>query len=898
MTSRIVDVVHYSPRVARLRLEAKSSSISIVQVYAPTADADEEDHATFYEDIQNALHGDRSLFKVVQGDFNSTIGCRTSPSETFVGPHSNDTRNSCGDRLASFIESEHLYHANSFFRKNLNDRWTHASPNDSSRREIDFVLTNRLNSIWNIEHLHHLHTGSDHRAIRATLVIDNAFVRKSKIARQLGPSLQLNRATLALDPRIATLLPSSMVDISEEYDDFVTHLKAITSAHRQPSPSHSNDRISQATKLLLAQRSILRDTPNRDPVAFASLSKECRRRIKDDHNQYRTSRLLLAAELRKSLKTTSRRLAEHQLLIPSIKNPDGVRITSHRGIEEEFVKFYSNLYSSSWQGPNFALQQPQDAEAVPFVLPSEVRSAIESSASGKASGPDKISIDEIKSMGHEPHTALAERFSVYLAAGSIPTAWKTSSMSLIFKKGDKEDIGNYRPITSLPVMYKIFSKIILARVRKTLDSEQPLEQTGFRPGFSTMDNIQTVTRVIEACREHKIDLVLTFVDYKKAFDSVEVVPILRALENQGVHHQYLKILGECLSGTSTTIRLYDRKLTIPINRGARQGDPISPTIFSAVLEHALRNLNWQKHDLDTNPLRQLRGIRINGRQLHHLRFADDIVIFSKSLAEASSSLNELDTVGRAVGLEINLKKTQYMSNFVPSNAELRVGQSNIERVDRYTFLGRSINMSNDLTHELSRRRSAGWAALYNIMPVISTSSDSNLKRSLFNTHVLPAITYGSATWALTAASENHLRVTQAALERKMVGIPLRVQRDRHLHNSDIRAMTGVNDIIVQANSNKHRWAGHLMRRQDDRWSTSTATWYPRDVRRPVGRPPMRWSDSLAHRNNSFKLFLNRHSGTVRAGLLHWSSLAQDRLKWKANWVPQKSNRSLRHGTTK
>ena len=207
-------------------------------------------------------------------------------------------------------------------------------------------------------------------------------------------------------------------------------------------------------------------------------------------------------------------------------------------------------------------------------------------------------------------------------------------------------------------------------------------------------------------------------------------------------------------------------------------------------------------------------------------------------------------------------------------------------------------MQNELSHELHRRRNAGWAAMNNIMPVISSTKDTHLKSSLFNTHVLPAIAYASETWTLTAASERHLRVTQAALERKLVGITLRVQRDRGLHNSDIRNMSGVKDIITHADHAKHRWAGHVMRRTDNRWSRATMEWYPRNFKRPAGRPPIRWSDSLAYRNNTYKLTLNRISRTVTNRFIHWTTNTQDREAWKKNWVPQKSNRPLKNGTTK
>ncbi|KAE9414893.1 hypothetical protein Angca_008508, partial [Angiostrongylus cantonensis] len=104
---------------------------------------------------------------------------------------------------------------------------------------------------------------------------------------------------------------------------------------------------------------------------------------------------------------------------------------------------------------------------------------------------------------------------------------------------DLHDIGNYRPIILLSVFYKLFTRVILNRINRTLDEEQPSEQTGFRKGFSTVDHIHTLTRLIEVSREYKRLLCLTFIDLEKAFDSIEIEAVMEALGSQGVPSQYI-----------------------------------------------------------------------------------------------------------------------------------------------------------------------------------------------------------------------------------------------------------------------------------------------------------------------------------------------------------------------
>ncbi|KAK6765077.1 hypothetical protein RB195_025130 [Necator americanus] len=181
-------------------------------------------------------------------------------------------------------------------------------------------------------------------------------------------------------------------------------------------------------------------------------------------------------------------------------------------------RFCSNLFRSST-----CVSSPiiPSGEAPPRILPSEVRVAIKSMKSGTGIGSDFISSDFLRAGGHPLHVILAAHMTSYLQKNIIPDQWKTSRTVLIHKKGDREDLRDYRPICLLSVLYKVFTKIILTRVSRTLDKAQPQEQAGFRQGFSCLDHIQTVSRVIEVPREYLLPLVLTVVDYEKAFDSVE-----------------------------------------------------------------------------------------------------------------------------------------------------------------------------------------------------------------------------------------------------------------------------------------------------------------------------------------------------------------------------------------
>ncbi|KAE9414292.1 hypothetical protein Angca_002828, partial [Angiostrongylus cantonensis] len=104
-------------------------------------------------------------------------------------------------------------------------------------------------------------------------------------------------------------------------------------------------------------------------------------------------------------------------------------------------------------------------------------------------------------------------------------------------------------------------------------------KAGFRKGFSTMDHIHTITRLIEASREYKRPLCLTFIDLEKAFDSIEIEAVMEALGSQGVPTQYIKILRELYNNFTTKISPFYNDINVYVKRGVRQGDTISPKLF-------------------------------------------------------------------------------------------------------------------------------------------------------------------------------------------------------------------------------------------------------------------------------------------------------------------------------
>src|SRR6201996_1842282 len=140
------------------------------------------------------------------------------------------------------------------------------------------------------------------------------------------------------------------------------------------------------------------------------------------------------------------------------------------------------------------------------------------------------------------------------------------------------------------------------------------------------------------------------------------------------------------------MKLHENTEKFKVGRGVRQGDTISPKLFTSSLETVFKKLDWSKM-----------GININGKYLSHLRFADDIVLMSVDLDEAQVMSQQLNEEASKVGLKMSLSKTKIMTN-IDDDRDIKIGDTIIERVDCYVYLGHKLKLGLDnQTAEIKRR---------------------------------------------------------------------------------------------------------------------------------------------------------------------------------------------------
>eukprot|EP00973_Karenia_brevis_P000238 33040-Karenia_brevis.AAC.1 len=334
-------------------------------------------------------------------------------------------------------------------------------------------------------------------------------------------------------------------------------------------------------------------------------------------------------------------------------------------------------------------------------------------AKNKASDRTGLVVEMLQKGSVELRNLIAEVFTDILRGKSgAPAAWKKSFVSVLYKKGDPKIPDNYRPITLLPILYKLFVRVVHSRIKRKLDEAQVVDQAGFRSGYACDDHLQAVVLLIEKSFEFNVPVWICAIDFCKAFDSVEHMAIWKALVAQGVDRRYVHLLAGLYDGQVGYISTDVLSRPFQIGRGTKQGDPMSPALFNAVLEEVMRPIQnrWRQRGW---------GIALGTEKrdlLTNLRFADDILLLATSRQQIQSMLTDLITAAQHVGLVIHSGKTKIMTNdSTCQHRSLKAENASVAILtgsDALDYLGRRLSMDELHDTELEARLEKAWRKFF------------------------------------------------------------------------------------------------------------------------------------------------------------------------------------------
>ncbi|GFR61508.1 endonuclease-reverse transcriptase [Elysia marginata] len=213
--------------------------------------------------------------------------------------------------------------------------------------------------------------------------------------------------------------------------------------------------------------------------------------------------------------------------------------------------------------PLASLEEEEDVETH-WSRVKEIVDAIKQLNQGKAAGPDLIPPEALKADVNTTSTFLCPLFAKVWTSGKYPIDWKEGHLVKIPKKGDPSRYENYRGITLLSIPGKVFNRVLLNRIKAATDPKLRDEQAGFRSNRSTTDQIATLTIIVEQSLEWNSPLIVNFLDYEKAFDSIDRELLWKIMRNYGIPEKIVSLVRKMYDGTCCRI-VHDGQLTDRFN---------------------------------------------------------------------------------------------------------------------------------------------------------------------------------------------------------------------------------------------------------------------------------------------------------------------------------------------
>jgi hypothetical protein len=397
----------------------------------------------------------------------------------------------------------------------------------------------------------------------------------------------------------------------------------------------------------------------------------------------------------------------------------------------------------------------------------EIKKAVKILKNGKAPGGDGIINEYMKSSVDLMLPTYHKLFNTILDSGTIPTTWLVGQIIPIYKnKGDPTSPDNYRGITLLSCLGKLFTSIINNRLNAFCESNTILSenQAGFRKSYSTVDHAFVVKSILDIFMFHKKKLYCAYIDYQKAFDSIWRAGLWSKLLNYGIKGKVYRVVNSLYQNVKSCICLNGtRSEYFESVIGVRQGENLSPLLFalyindmeSYLLERGATTLKIGEDDAFFN----------NMVKLLLLLYADDTVILADTAHGLQVALDALNQYCDKWKLKVNIQKSKVMvfCKRKPHNPpwEFYFNRQKLEVTDEYKYLGVVFNYTGTFnkhrTYVCSQAQKAMFALMrkgrYLDLPI-------DILLELFDKMIEPILLYGCELWgfeSLGALEKLHLK---------------------------------------------------------------------------------------------------------------------------------------------
>lgn len=410
----------------------------------------------------------------------------------------------------------------------------------------------------------------------------------------------------------------------------------------------------------------------------------------------------------------------------------------------------------------------ESARLMTCFLEEEIIEAVAGLRGRKSTGIDGITNEQLQSSLPRLVGCWKRIFEYCIFASTLPSQWTTSLLILLYKgKGRTEDVNSYRGISLLCSPYKLFTKMVKERIEEVVEEKLYQFQYGFRRRRSTADAIGRVLERVEEAVEGRTRLYSLFVDYEKAFDSVDRGRLLHKLKTRfGLEDGLLRILQALLNTNNIVLRnqqchcmgFHGKPTEIRQTRGVLQGDSLSPYLFGVYMDD-IGDFVTERTDETTVTL-----------------YADDISLQSSSSKDMRKAILALAEWSSINGIKVNVAKTKMMKHrkagrYARDDIFYYEG-TEIEKVNAFTYLGVTLQPSLSFTKQINRVKQKGLTACA-LMALKLQKISLSAALKIFDSKVRPILTYSLHLYSrnLSARQMLELDKVKSRFLKRVLAVP-------------------------------------------------------------------------------------------------------------------------------
>lgn len=442
---------------------------------------------------------------------------------------------------------------------------------------------------------------------------------------------------------------------------------------------------------------------------------------------------------------------------------------------------------------------------------SEIKRAIQRCKKNKAPGPDAILNEHLQHLPPPWIKYITTLMNMIWSSHRIPTGWPSALLTVIHKKGARDDPSNYRGIALINNILKILTKLIQRRLYSWAEDIKliPDEQAGFRRSRSCLDNSFTIFTALQSkIRLEGSVYYCILVDFSRAFDSVPHHFLWAKLFKLGISGTIIRTVQAIYEKANIQLKINgENSKPFEVTEGVLQGDKLSPTLFIVYIADLIDFLDSKG----------IQGINIGLNCLRTLLFADDAVFFAGSIKEVKKTLRCLVEYFEANKLKVHTGKTQIL--VCRSSGRIRKKEKDtfqykdqpIKSVSQYNYPGTIID--NAVRGKFAANEAANKAKVATgttLSILAKAKADSWQARvKIFNSLVAPTMLYGAEIWGLDYL--DLIDKTQTDYYKKILQLP------RNTPGYMVRLETGITNLSIATLKQTWRWAVKILKMEDHRW---------------------------------------------------------------------------------